>query len=115
MNGNQLDIFTYVFREVEQALAFVSDIYINVNRTGTKYSKSKEELFLFRGGISSGPMASIYRNTDHHGMLKCTGPVIRLSATLCDLARNGEILAMEDVISVFHGKNENLLDQQYNM
>uniref|UniRef100_A0A0A9Y0Q8 Uncharacterized protein n=1 Tax=Lygus hesperus TaxID=30085 RepID=A0A0A9Y0Q8_LYGHE len=38
MNGNYVDIFTYVFRDVEEALAFVSQVYIKVNRTGTKYS-----------------------------------------------------------------------------
>lgn len=118
MNGNYSDVFTYVFREVEQALAFVSDIYIKVNRTGTKYAHTSlgkgRDVFLFRAGVASGPMSSIYRNLDN-GVLKCTGPAIRLSGTLCDLAESGEILAMEDVIRSFYSKNENLADTQYNI
>ncbi|KAK7200813.1 hypothetical protein NESM_000139700 [Novymonas esmeraldas] len=118
MNGNYSDVFTYVFREVEQALAFVSEIYIRVNRTGTKYAHTSlgkgRDIFLFRAGVASGPMSSIYRNLEN-GVLKCTGPAIRLSGTLCDLAESGEILAMEDVIRSFHSKNENLLDTQYNI
>ncbi|KAG5491567.1 hypothetical protein JIQ42_01472 [Leishmania sp. Namibia] len=118
MNGNYSDVFTYVFREVEQAFAFVSEIYIKVNRTGTKYAHTSlgkgRDIFLFRAGVASGPMSAIYRNIEN-GVLKCTGPVIRLSGTLCDLAEYGEILAMEDVIRSFHSKNENLLDTQYNI
>nr|CAJ2471804.1 unnamed protein product [Leishmania braziliensis] len=118
MNGNDSDVFTYVFREVEQALAFVSEIYIKVNRTGTKYAHTSlgkgQDIFLFRAGVASGPMGAIYRSIEN-GVLKCTGPAIRLSGTLCDLAECGEILAMEDVIRSFHSKNENLLDTQYNI
>ncbi|KAG5468206.1 hypothetical protein LSCM1_02182 [Leishmania martiniquensis] len=118
MSGNYTDVFTYVFREVEQALAFVSEIYIKVNRTGTKYAHTSlgkgRDIFLFRAGVASGPMSAIYRSVEN-GVLKCTGPAIRLSGTLCDLAECGEILAMEDVIRSFHSKNENLIDTQYNI
>ena len=118
MNGNYSDVFTYVFREAEQALAFVSGIYIMVNRTGTKYAHTSlgkgRDIFLFRAGVACGPMSTIYRNLEN-GVLKCTGPAIRLSGTLCDLAESGEILAMEDVIRNFCSKNENLLDAQYNI
>lgn len=118
MNGNYSDVFTYVFREAEQALAFVSEIYIRVNRTGTKYAHTSlgkgRDIFLFRAGVACGPMSTIYRNLEN-GVLKCTGPAIRLSGTLCDLAESGEILAMEDVIRIFYAKNENLLDAQYNI
>ncbi|CBZ30265.1 conserved hypothetical protein [Leishmania mexicana MHOM/GT/2001/U1103] len=116
MSGNYSDVFTYVFREVEQALAFVSEMYIKVNRTGTKYAHTSlgkgRDVFLFRAGVASGPMTSIYRNLEN-GVLKCTGPAIRLSGTLCDLAESGEILAMEDVVRSFYSKKENLLDTQY--
>ncbi|CAG9581966.1 conserved hypothetical protein [Leishmania major strain Friedlin] len=116
MSGNYSDVFTYVFREVEQALAFVSEMYIKVNRTGTKYAHTSlgkgRDIFLFRAGVVSGSMTSIYRNLEN-GVLKCTGPAIRLSGTLCDLAESGEILAMEDVIRSFYSKKENLLDTQY--
>ncbi|KPA82189.1 hypothetical protein ABB37_03311 [Leptomonas pyrrhocoris] len=118
MNGNYSDVFTYVFREAEQALAFVAEIYIKVNRTGTKYAHTSlgkgRDIFLFRAGVACGPMSTIYRNLEN-GVLKCTGPAIRLSGTLCDLAESGEILAMEDVIRTFYSKNENLLDSQYNI
>ncbi|KPI87492.1 hypothetical protein ABL78_3441 [Leptomonas seymouri] len=118
MNGNYSDVFTYVFRDAEEALAFVSEIYIKVNRTGTKYAHTSlgkgRDIFLFRAGVACGPMSTIYRNLEN-GVLKCTGPAIRLSGTLCDLAESGEILAMEDVIRIFYSKNENLLDSQYNI
>lgn len=118
MNGNYADVFTYVFREVEQALAFVAEVYIKVNRVGTKYAHgstgSGRDLFLFRAGITCGPMSTIYRNMDS-GVLKCTGPAIRLSGTLCDLSQSGEILAMQNVIRAYHAKKENLIDTQYNI
>ncbi|KAG5493901.1 hypothetical protein JKF63_01733 [Porcisia hertigi] len=118
MGGNYSDIFTYAFREVEEALAFVSEIYITVNRTATKYAHMSlgkgDDIFLFRAGVVSGTMSTIYRHLEN-GVLKCTGPAIRLSGTLCDLADFGEILAMEDVIRSFHSKNENLLDTHYNI
>ncbi|GET92219.1 hypothetical protein, conserved [Leishmania tarentolae] len=118
MSGNYTDVFTYVFREVEQVLAFVSEMYIKVNRTGTKYAHTSlgkdRDIFLFRAGVASGPMSAIYRTLEN-GVLRCTGPAIRLSGTLCDLAESGEILAMEDVIRSFYEKKENLLETQYIM
>lgn len=121
MNGNDVDIFTYVFREVSSAFSFVSDVYIMVNRHGTKCSHatqgSGQDIYFLRAGITTGPMSSIYRVKASHGSqsVKCTGGMIRLSGALCDLAQNGEILATEDVISIFLSANENLLDAQFNI
>lgn len=121
MNGNDVDIFTYAFREVGCAFSFVSDVYIMVNRHGTKCSHvtqgSGQDVCFLRAGITNGPMSSIYRVKGSHGSqsVKCTGPMIRLSAALCDLAHDGEILSTEDVISTFLSSNENLLNAQFNI
>lgn len=118
MNGNDLSVYTYAFRQVEQAVAFVSEVYIKVNRTGTKYSRTSQgdgqDVFLSRAGISAGSMSTIYSNRDN-GILKCTGPAIYLSGMLCDLAQSGEVLAMEDVIQRFYDKAQNVIDAQYNV
>lgn len=121
MNGNDVDIFTYVFRGVEAAFSFVSDVYIMVNRTGTKCSHatqgSGQDIFFLRAGISSGPMSSIFRVKDKGASdsVKCTGAIIRLSGALCDLSQNGEILCTDDVINTFLSVNENLLGAQFNI
>lgn len=120
MNGNDVDIFTYVFRDVAFAFSFVSDVYIMVNRLGTKCSHatqgSGQDVFFLRAGVTSGPMSSIYRiESSSRDSVKCTGAMIRLSGALTDLSQNGEILATDDVIENFLSKNENLLDAQYNI
>lgn len=121
MNGNGVDIFTYVFREVRSAFSFVSEVYIMVNRQGTKCAYatqgSGQDVHFLRAGIANGPMSSIYRvkGSSDNLFVKCTGAMIRLSGALCDLAHNGEILATEDVISSFLSDNENLLEAQFNI
>lgn len=121
MNGNGVDIFTYVFREVQSAFSFVSDVYIMVNRQGTKCAYatqgSGQDVHFLRAGIANGPMSSIYRvkGSSDNLFVKCTGAMIRLSGALCDLAHNGEILATDDVITSFLSDNENLLDAQFNI
>eukprot|EP00796_Vickermania_ingenoplastis_P007228 gene7229-5080_t len=121
MNGNDVDIFTYMFRSVESAFTFISDVYIMVNRTGTKCSHatqgSGQDVFFLRAGMTCGPMSSIYRVQDKgtSSSVKGTGAIIRLSGTLTDLSQNGEILATEGVIKSFLSVNENLLDAQFNI
>lgn len=130
LSGNGKDVFAFAFRLVEHVVSFVTEVYTMVNRTTAHATLSQQltapseeadegDVLLVRVGIVVGPLfVTRCENTAKKGgrPARCTGPLIRASAALCERAHGGEILATDQVLSaVYASKDGSILHSPFNV
>ncbi|KAH9577288.1 hypothetical protein LSM04_001863 [Trypanosoma melophagium] len=87
----------------------------NVSQTAAFRSHHNDNNGDSDNGNGGNKIASSGNFDDSTTVLICRGRVVTLSGTLCDLAREGEILAVSEVVQDYYATKTNLASMEYNI